>query len=63
MTVKTCVVFLKFKMKGENDYTNVVENSVFGSDCTYATAHDFIQAIKKMHRHSYIMEITNVVIG
>ena len=63
--VKTCVVFLKFRMNGD-DFTwkDVVECAKFGDGEEYETAYDFIQAVKTLHRsNGSVMLITNVVIG
>lgn len=64
MSVKTCVVFLKFKIGSQLDYTETWESDVFGPDCKYASAYDFIQTVRKMHQDvGSHLKITNVVIG
>jgi hypothetical protein len=64
--VKTCIVFLKFKMKSTDDWTETYEVGEFGGEGfgRNETAYDFITEVRNMHRqHSHAMTITNVVIG
>lgn len=62
--MKTVVVLLQFKTGQHYDWTDVAENTVFGEGTPYATANDFLNAVKDMHKkHSFAYKIKNVIIG
>lgn len=60
--VKTCVVMGTFEIGEEKG--NFFESDVFGVDCRFSTAHDFINYMRKdFLKHTSKYHITNVVIG
>lgn len=63
--VKTVIVFLKFKIQENEEWTHTAEYGTFGHGLKYETADDFLTAVRDMHRGAKVhrMELTNVVIG
>lgn len=62
MSIKTCVVKGFFEVGGSEG--TIFEVGVFGPDCKYLTAKDFIDTVTDMHRKfSTNWNITDVVIG
>lgn len=61
MSIKTCVVIGYTYGGGMTESIAVFETGLFGIDCKYATAKDFIDHVVKTKGED--LRITNVVIG
>lgn len=62
MSIKTCVVMGTFQI-GNSEQGNFFESATFGLDSKFATAHDFIQYLRRDFLKGCRYRITDVIIG